>query len=56
MGTFGFSYVGLLWLILLLVPNLAWTRARPEGDAPRPERRFLKILEGAARRGPPAAL
>lgn len=31
MGTFGFSYTGLLFLALLFVPNLAWTRHRPQG-------------------------
>ena len=29
--SFGFSYVGLIWLIMLFVPNLMWTKNKP-GD------------------------
>ena len=28
--SFGFSYIGLIWLIMLFVPNFIWTRNRPE--------------------------
>jgi len=31
MFTFGFSYIGLLYLILLFVPNALWTKNKPEG-------------------------
>lgn len=27
---FGFSYVGLIYLIMLFVPNIIWTSRRPE--------------------------
>ena len=27
---FGFSYIGLIWLIMLFVPNLIWTKNKPE--------------------------
>lgn len=27
---FGFSYIGLIWLILLFVPNLIWTKHKPK--------------------------
>lgn len=27
---FGFSYVGLLWLIMLFVPNIIWTKNKPK--------------------------
>ena len=27
---FGFSYIGLIWLILLLVPNIIWTKNKPQ--------------------------
>ena len=27
--SFGFSYIGLLWLIMLLVPNYIWTKNKP---------------------------
>ncbi len=26
---FGFSYVGLVWLVMLMVPNLIWTKHQP---------------------------
>lgn len=44
---FGFSYVGLIFLILLFVPNLFWTRHKPK-DYDRyaqNENRVLLILE-----------
>ncbi|SCW50756.1 Pimeloyl-ACP methyl ester carboxylesterase [Ruminococcaceae bacterium YRB3002] len=28
--TFGFSYIGLIWLIMLLVPNAVWTKNQPK--------------------------
>ena len=28
---FGFSYVGLIWLIMLFVPNMIWTKNQPKG-------------------------
>lgn len=31
MGTFGFSYVGLIFLLMLFIPNAMWTKHRPEG-------------------------
>ena len=27
---FGFSYIGLIWLIMLLVPNFIWTKNKPQ--------------------------
>ena len=27
---FGFSYVGLIWYVLLLIPNLIWTKHKPK--------------------------
>ena len=27
---FGFSYIGLLWLIMLLLPNFIWTKTNHE--------------------------
>lgn len=46
---FGFSYVGLVYLIMLMLPNILWTRNRPKdyekyvGN----ENRILAILERA---------
>ncbi len=47
MGTFGFSYVGLVFLLMLFVPNALWTRRRPEGyDAlEQKESKPLLLLE-----------
>ena len=44
---FGFSYVGLIFLLLLFVPNLLWTRHKPKDyDAyAQKENRVLLILE-----------
>jgi len=30
---FGFSYIGLAWLAMLIVPNLIWTKCKPLGYA-----------------------
>lgn len=30
-GHLGFSYVGLLFLLLLFIPNLIWTKNKPHG-------------------------
>ena len=45
-GEFGFSWVGLAFLLALFVPNLIWTRtARPTGYDPATENRTLGLLE-----------
>ena len=31
LGHFGFSYVGLIFLLMLFIPNLIWTRRQPKG-------------------------
>ena len=44
---FGFSYVGFVYLVMLLVPNLIWAKNRP-GDYARyakNENRILLFLE-----------
>lgn len=45
MGHFGFSYVSLIFLLMLMVPNLAWTRQQPKGYTSQGENRVLVILE-----------
>lgn len=47
MGTFGFSYIGLLFLVMLFVPNALWTKHRPEGyeALEKNEPRWLLLLE-----------
>ena len=45
MGHFGFSYIGLLFLLLLAVPNLLWTRRLPAGYSTQGENKILLVLE-----------
>lgn len=44
-GHFGFSYIGLLFLLLLMVPNLIWTKKQPQGYSAENENKTLSILE-----------
>ena len=47
---FGFSYVGLLYLLMLMTPNLIWTRNKPQ-DYERYAAGENKILLGLERAG-----
>lgn len=40
---FGFSYIGLIWLLMLFVPNFIWTQNKPVGydEAPAENKVFL---------------
>lgn len=42
---FGFSAVGVLFLALLFLPNLLWTKCRPDGYDPKGENKLLLALE-----------
>lgn len=44
---FGFSYVGFIFLMLLIIPNLIWTRNKPKDyeDYQYQENKYLSILE-----------
>lgn len=44
---FGFSYIGLSFLLLLLIPNIIWSKHQPKNDAQyvKQENRYLRILE-----------
>lgn len=42
---FGFSYVGVCFLLLLMLPNLLWAKNQPLGYDPSGENRFLLALE-----------
>lgn len=44
-GQFGFSYVGLLFLLMLMVPNLLWARRQPQGYDPSGENPTLLLME-----------
>lgn len=45
---FGFSYVGLIYLAMLFVPNFFWTKNKPEGyeNYVSHENKLFKISEG----------
>lgn len=45
MGHFGFSYMGLIFLLLLMIPNLIWTKHRPEGYNFQNENKVLLAFE-----------
>ena len=45
MGHFGFSYVGLFYLVLLFLPNLIWTRNKPKGYDSQSESPVLAAFE-----------
>lgn len=45
MGQFGFSYVGLLYLLMLTIPNLIWTKKQPTGYDVTKENKILQLLE-----------
>jgi len=31
MGHIGFSYIGLIYLLMLFIPNIIWTKHKPAG-------------------------
>ena len=43
----GFSYTGLIFLLMLMIPNIIWTRFQPEnyGHYAKNENKVLQILE-----------
>ena len=45
LGHLGFSYIGLIFLLLLFIPNMIWTRKKPQGYVPENENKVLLILE-----------
>lgn len=47
LGHFGFSYVGCIYLLMLFIPNILWTKYKPSGynDVVSNENRVLLALE-----------
>lgn len=45
--TLGFSYVGLIFLLMLIIPNIIWSKYKPKGyeEYVKNENRVLIILE-----------
>ncbi len=44
---FGFSYIGLLYLLMLFIPNMIWTKHKPQGydEYAKNENKFLLAFE-----------
>jgi hypothetical protein len=45
LGHFGFSYVGLIYLLMLWIPNSMWAKRKPEGYDPSGENKVLLVFE-----------
>lgn len=45
MGHLGFSYVGLIFLAMLFIPNIIWAKNQPQGYNPENENRILLAFE-----------
>ena len=44
-GNFGFSYVGLIYMLILLIPNIIWARNKPKGYNSSGENKILLVFE-----------
>lgn len=44
-GHMGFSYTGIIFLLMLTIPNLIWTKNQPKGYSSDDENKILLILE-----------
>ncbi|MDL2319076.1 hypothetical protein LJC74_08425 [Eubacteriales bacterium OttesenSCG-928-A19] len=45
MGHLGFSYVGLIFLLMLTIPNMIWTKHQPQGYDSSDENKVLRVFE-----------
>lgn len=43
--TLGFSYAGLIFLLMLFIPNIIWSRKKPLGYSSETENKILVLLE-----------
>ncbi|MBP3415461.1 MAG: hypothetical protein J6L81_09735 [Clostridia bacterium] len=46
-GHLGFSYVGLVFLLMLFIPNIIWAKNQPQGYSAENENRVLAFFERA---------
>jgi len=44
-GNFGFSYIGLLFLLMLFIPNIMWSKRMPQGYTAKKENKILQFFE-----------
>ena len=45
LGHIGYSYIGQVFLLMLMIPNFIWTKKQPQGYTAENENRILLILE-----------
>ena len=45
LGNFGFSYIGLIYLLMLWIPNAMWAKHKPKGYDPSGENKILLAFE-----------
>lgn len=45
LGHFGFSYIGLIFLLMLMIPNFIWTKKKPLNYSNENENKILLIFE-----------
>lgn len=44
-GNLGFSYIGLLFLLMLFIPNIIWSKRKPQGYTSENENKILLFFE-----------
>lgn len=47
LGHIGFSYIGLIFLLMLFVPNIIWMKKIPDGYSSKDESKVLQVFERA---------
>lgn len=47
MSSFGFSYIGFIWLLMLIVPNIIWAKNKPLNYDASGENKILLAFEKA---------
>lgn len=45
LGHIGFSYIGLLFILMLMIPNMIWTKNKLQGYTAQNENKILQFLE-----------
>lgn len=45
LGHFGFSYIGLIFLLMLIIPNILWAKSLPQGEDAGGESKVLGCFE-----------
>ena len=45
MGHLGFSYLGLVYMLMIEVPNILWAKNKPQGYDPDREKTWLLVFE-----------